>query len=148
MGHRDRQRTSFLCHMQDLLSHLLLLMIFSWLNSSVFSTMSHHCFSCIELTVLGSSFLRRTVIRKHVVTSPQHNSPSGIIQRPSSASRKEMAKEAASQSIRSSCRPDDKDPLQESLTRGLPKQLVQQVQSTPFGGQPYQKVPPPQGTSG
>ena len=53
-----------------------------------------------------------------------------------------MAKEAASQSIRSSCHPDDKDPLQESLTRGLPKQLVQQVWSAPSRGQPYQQVPP------
>ena len=63
-------------------------------------------------------------------------------------SHKEMAKEAASQSISSSCHPDDKDPPKESLTRGLPNQLAQQAQSVPFRGQPYQKVPPPQGTSG
>ena len=51
-------------------------------------------------------------------------------------------------SICSSCHPDDKDPPKESLTRGLPNQLAQQAQSVPFRGQPYQRVPPPQGTSG
>lgn len=69
--------------MKSLLSHLLPSMIFSWLNSSIFSTMSHHCYSHTELSVMGSSFWS-TVAQKLLIRSPQHNSWSGIMKRPHS----------------------------------------------------------------
>lgn len=94
-----------------------------------------------RIECLGSWFWGRTVVQKHLIRSPQHDSWSGIIKRPSSEKppHREMAKEAAPSSS-GGCHPCWSGSLQGSLS--LAQQRTRRV---PSGDSLTRKYPPTQG---
>lgn len=80
---------SFLCHWAynemrfPLIYHMKVCISSSPLNDILLPEFQCHCYSGTELSTLDASFWR-TVVQKHLIRSPQHNSQSGRMETRSS----------------------------------------------------------------
>lgn len=106
---------------------------FSWLNSSIFSSMSHYCYSCTKQSVLGSSFWR-SVVQKHLTISPHYNSWSEIIK--SSSSGKPSPQRGGKEVVQSAAAAilADKDSCKQVWPSGLPASWHSRQPACPFQG--------------